>query len=111
MSDAHQDQHDLSAPLDQRAGRSADQAANLDLTGAEYDGELDGELVGEELTAEYRSGSDWWRTAVFYQVYPKSFADGNGDGVGDLIGVKDRLDYLALLGVDALWLSPFYKSP
>ena len=53
----------------------------------------------------------WWRTAVFYQVYPKSFADGNGDGVGDLIGLRDRLDYLQQLGVDALWLSPFYTSP
>ena len=53
----------------------------------------------------------WWRSAVFYQVYPKSFADGNGDGVGDLIGLRDRLDYLQQLGVDALWLSPFYTSP
>jgi alpha-glucosidase len=53
----------------------------------------------------------WWRTAVFYQVYPKSFADGNGDGVGDLIGLRDRLDYLQQLGVDALWLCPFYPSP
>jgi alpha-glucosidase len=107
VSDAHQNQHDLSAKPDQRAARSADYTTNLDLEGAEFGGELN----GEELTAEYRSGSDWWRTAVFYQIYPKSFADGNGDGIGDLIGVKDRLDYLALLGVDALWLSPFYKSP
>jgi len=53
----------------------------------------------------------WWRSAVFYQVYPKSFADGNGDGLGDLIGLRDRLDYLQQLGVDALWLSPFYTSP
>ena len=58
-----------------------------------------------------RTPSPWWRTAVFYQVYPKSFADGNGDGVGDLIGLRDRLDYLQQLGVDALWLSPFYTSP
>jgi hypothetical protein len=43
----------------------------------------------------------WWRSAVFYQVYPKSFADGNGDGLGDLIGLRDRLDYLQQLGVDA----------
>ena len=48
---------------------------------------------------------------MFYQVYPKSFADGNGDGLGDLIGLRDRLDYLQQLGVDALWLSPFYTSP
>lgn len=53
----------------------------------------------------------WWETAVFYQVYPRSFADGNGDGTGDLIGVRERLPYLADLGVDALWLSPFYRSP
>ena len=53
----------------------------------------------------------WWATAVFYQVYPRSFADGNGDGTGDLIGVRERLGYLHDLGVDALWLSPFYRSP
>ena len=57
------------------------------------------------------SEQPWWRTAVFYQVYPRSFADGNGDGTGDLIGLRERLDYLAELGVDALWLSPFYRSP
>ncbi|MFB9470414.1 glycoside hydrolase family 13 protein [Nonomuraea salmonea] len=54
---------------------------------------------------------DWWRDAVVYQVYPRSFADANGDGVGDLAGVRERLDYLAELGVDAIWLSPFYTSP
>ncbi|MEO3892295.1 glycoside hydrolase family 13 protein [Nonomuraea sp. B5E05] len=53
----------------------------------------------------------WWRDAVIYQVYVRSFADGNGDGVGDLIGVRDRLPYLAGLGVDAVWLTPFYTSP
>ena len=53
----------------------------------------------------------WWRNAVFYQIYPRSFADGNGDGTGDLIGMRERLDYLVELGVDALWLSPFYRSP
>ena len=61
--------------------------------------------------AQRSAGSDWWRSAIFYQVYPRSFADGNGDGVGDLPGVTERLDYLADLGVDALWLSPFYTSP
>ena len=55
--------------------------------------------------------ANWWRSAVFYQIYPRSFADGNNDGIGDLIGVIERLDYLKLLGVDALWLSPFYTSP
>ena len=53
----------------------------------------------------------WWRSAVIYQVYPRSFADGNGDGIGDLAGVTARLPYLSALGVDALWLSPVYVSP
>ena len=53
----------------------------------------------------------WWRTAVFYQVYLRSFADGSGDGVGDLAGLRHRLPYLADLGVDALWITPFYPSP
>src|SRR5580693_2572004 len=53
----------------------------------------------------------WWRDAVTYQVYVRSFADGNGDGVGDLQGIRSRLPYLADLGVDAIWLTPFYPSP
>jgi len=53
----------------------------------------------------------WWKGAVIYQVYPRSFADSNGDGVGDLAGITARLDHIASLGVDAIWLSPFYPSP
>ncbi|MBU2417894.1 MAG: alpha-glucosidase, partial [Alphaproteobacteria bacterium] len=55
--------------------------------------------------------AEWWRGAVIYQVYPRSFADSNGDGVGDLQGVTGRLDHIASLGVDAVWLSPFFTSP
>lgn len=53
----------------------------------------------------------WWRHAVIYQIYPRSFADSDGDGIGDLQGIRDRMSYLARLGVDAIWLSPFYRSP
>lgn len=55
--------------------------------------------------------ADWWRDAVVYQVYPRSFADGSGDGVGDLPGLLARLPHLVALGVDAIWLSPWYRSP
>lgn len=55
--------------------------------------------------------SPWWRGAVVYQIYPRSFQDSNGDGVGDLPGIITRMDYLADLGVDALWIAPFFKSP
>lgn len=53
----------------------------------------------------------WWKGAVIYQVYPRSFADSNGDGIGDLPGITQRLDYVASLGVDAIWISPFFTSP
>jgi alpha-glucosidase len=75
--------------------------------------------VGERSAASARAplapalaaDADWWRGAVIYQVYPRSFADSNGDGIGDLPGVLGRIDYIASLGVDAIWLSPFFKSP
>src|SRR5262245_33687397 len=56
-------------------------------------------------------GGQWWRSAAIYQIYPRSFADGNSDGVGDLAGVRSRLSYLAGLGVDAVWFNPWYASP
>lgn len=73
-------------------------------------------LTTDDLTASApvhspAAGAEWWRDAVIYQVYPRSFADGNGDGIGDLPGVTARLDHLERLGVDAVWLSPFYRSP
>ena len=53
----------------------------------------------------------WWRDGVIYQVYPRSFADSNGDGIGDLEGIRSRLEHLAWLGVDGIWISPFFPSP
>ena len=65
----------------------------------------------EPQAATAPSPRPWWADAVFYQIYPRSFADGNGDGTGDLIGIRERLDHLVELGIDAIWLSPFYRSP
>ena len=57
------------------------------------------------------SNDNWWRGGVIYQIYPRSFADSNGDGIGDLDGITAKLDYVAALGADGIWLSPFFKSP
>ena len=57
------------------------------------------------------NGAGWWRSAVIYQIYPRSFLDTDGDGIGDLGGILARLAYVAGLGVDAIWLSPIYPSP
>jgi len=75
------------------------------------------ERVGERLESMRKAipsgsaGPDWFRKACFYQIYPRSFCDSNGDGIGDLPGIESKLDYLADLGVEALWLCPIYASP
>lgn len=62
------------------------------------------------LPVDQSLDANWWRQAVIYQIYPRSFADSNGDGVGDFKGVTERVPYLASLGIDAVWFSPFYPS-
>ena len=68
-------------------------------------------MLMNDRTAERNSDHEWWRGAVIYQVYPRSFADSNGDGIGDLPGITAKLNYIASLGVDCFWVSPFFKSP
>jgi alpha-glucosidase len=68
-------------------------------------------LAGPNAASDTASALAWWRGAVIYQIYPRSFADTNGDGIGDLAGIAERLDYVADLGVDGIWISPFFTSP
>jgi alpha-glucosidase len=68
-------------------------------------------LQRREVQPELAPDRDWWRGAVIYQIYPRSYQDSNGDGVGDLKGIIGRLPYIASLGVDAIWISPFFRSP
>ena len=65
----------------------------------------------ENAVASLDRPADWWKSAVVYQIYPRSFADSNGDGIGDIPGITSRVDYLAELGIDVVWLSPVYASP
>ena len=63
------------------------------------------------LNQPFSTAPAWWQTAVIYQIYPRSFQDTYGDGIGDLRGIGSRLDHLVELGVDAIWLSPIFPSP
>jgi alpha-glucosidase len=81
---------------------------------------IHGEMIGSHpashptrhpTSSDAARGDAWWRTAVTYQIYVRSFADGNGDGLGDLAGIRSRLPYVAELGVDAIWVNPWYPSP
>src|SRR3954447_8496460 len=65
----------------------------------------------EAEDAPGNTGEQWWRSAVVYQIYPRSFADADGNGIGDLRGIIDRVPYLHDLGVDVVWLSPVFRSP
>ncbi|WP_420107768.1 glycoside hydrolase family 13 protein [Kocuria marina] len=87
--------------------RATAPSARSDRTASVSTTSASGTSAGTSSTA----GTEWWRDAVIYQVYPRSFKDSNGDGMGDLGGVTQKLPYLKHLGVDAVWLSPFYLSP
>lgn len=67
--------------------------------------------VPRQSLSDIKTDPDWWRGAVIYQIYPRSFQDSNGDGIGDLAGIVRRIPYIASLGVDAIWISPFFTSP
>ncbi|QEW22053.1 Oligo-1,6-glucosidase 1 [Marinibacterium anthonyi] len=69
------------------------------------------DLSTQQLSETGAKATDWWRGGVIYQIYPRSFQDSDGDGIGDLAGITRRLDYIASLGVDAIWISPFFTSP
>ena len=76
---------------------------NIDLLSTEY--------KFAETVEDYKMQKKWWKESVVYQIYPRSFMDSNGDGIGDLNGITNKLDYLADLGIDVIWLSPVYQSP
>ena len=90
------------------AGPAASYAASATATAAEQSAHKRAE---SKTAAAAESGDVWWKHAVIYEIYPRSFQDSNGDGIGDLNGITSRLDYLKTLGVDAIWLTPIYPSP
>lgn len=69
-----------------------------------------GGMVADGVQVYLTDDANWWRQALVYQIYPRSFCDANGDGIGDLVGITSKVPYLKNLGVDAIWLSPFYPS-
>src|ERR1700751_2157165 len=69
------------------------------------------ESPGQQKTTSQANERKWWKEAVVYQIYPRSFKDANGDGVGDLKGIISKLDYIKSLGIDVIWLNPIYSSP
>jgi alpha-glucosidase len=71
---------------------------------------LPAQLEGQAKATDAQ-GRPWWQRAVFYELYPRSFADSNNDGIGDLNGITSKLDYLKDLGVDAIWITPCFPSP
>jgi alpha-glucosidase len=68
-------------------------------------------LIAQQDTNSFQTNPNWWKNAVIYEIYPRSFQDSNGDGIGDLNGITSRLDYLQALGVNAIWITPIYPSP
>ena len=70
-----------------------------------------GTQPSSQSTSSQPAGQEWWRHAVIYEMYPRSFQDSDGDGIGDIKGITSRLDYLHDLGIDAIWITPMYPSP
>jgi alpha-glucosidase len=90
--------------MESQTGRAREQEFAVEKPANALPDELDREKRGA-------AGYCWWQTGTIYQIYPRSFQDSNGDGIGDLQGIVERLDYLVWLGIDAIWISPFYASP
>ncbi len=100
----------LAGSEDAGVNADAEQASRM-LGAAEESAKEAGGVSGAAATSGGGIRHAWWKEAVFYQIYPRSFVDGNGDGIGDLPGIISKLDYLKELGIDAIWLSPIYDSP